>query len=182
MWSIESVYLPCGSSRILTPWSSATRSGSYSRSRIRNRASLSVRLCPKAVFGSPSDVMTCCTPTARGIAHGLDDLHRAEAPRRGRIEQVGVRAPGGDLQPAVLEHALDVKRVGVQARDRREAVLDAHAAAVRAIGDVGILETPVPDAVELVLQDGEWIDQRETTDFDGHRSAPFRLSGETRSG
>ena len=40
------------------------RSGSYSRSRIRNSASASVRLWPNAVLGSPSDVMTCSTPTA----------------------------------------------------------------------------------------------------------------------
>src|SRR5208283_406351 len=62
MKRIESEYLPCGSTRIFTPRSSAIRRGSKSLSRIRNRASLSVRLCPNSVFGSPSVLMTCFTP------------------------------------------------------------------------------------------------------------------------
>ena len=101
-------------------------------------------------------------------AHRLDDLHGAETPRCGRVQQVRVRGPSGDLQAAGVEHALDVERVRVEARHRGETVLDAHAAAVRAVGDVGVLETPIPDAIKLMLKDGKRIDQREASNLNRH--------------
>src|SRR5450759_2558097 len=47
------------------------RSGSYSRSRMRNKASLSVRLWPNSVIGSPSEVMMCLTPIAAAARTAL---------------------------------------------------------------------------------------------------------------
>ncbi len=108
-----------------------------------------------------------------GEADGLDDVRRAVDVWRGGIEQIGVRAEGGELEACGFGHGADLGGVGIEADRCGEAIFHAQRSAVVVVGDVGVFNAELADRLKLPCHPGERFNQCKTSYLHPVRSFGF---------